>query len=379
MKILLITLFIFLSVFSSYSQKQSKEKHIPDILGYHTLKCDFHMHTIFSDGKVWPTVRVTEALKEGLDAIALTDHIGISKRVKDVNKNLNRAYEIAVQEAENSGLIVIKGAELTYHSPPGHFNALFLRDAQKLDTTDFWYAFEEAKKQGAFLIWNHSIWKAPDSTFIQNGIAEWTNTHTKLFNKGMIMGMEVVNGQKYCIEAHQWCLEKNITMFGNSDIHQPITFDYQDKNRTRPLTLVFAKEKTESAIKEALLQKRTVVWFNNSLIGKEEFLTPLLHSIVSVSDVAYYEDVAEVRLKNNSAFDMILANIGDYSFINRTRIFTLKAGEEFILGVKTGEQLNKFKLKFKILNLLVSTEQSLIGEFECKLGNKKAVGRKAYK
>ena len=34
---------------------QAKHKiNIPDILGYKTLKCDFHMHTVFSDGMVWP-------------------------------------------------------------------------------------------------------------------------------------------------------------------------------------------------------------------------------------------------------------------------------------------------------------------------------------
>ncbi|HBG87129.1 MAG TPA: hypothetical protein DEG09_08890 [Marinilabiliaceae bacterium] len=46
-----------------------KEIRIPNVLGYQTLKCDFHMHTIFSDGDVWPAVRVQEAWEEGLDAI----------------------------------------------------------------------------------------------------------------------------------------------------------------------------------------------------------------------------------------------------------------------------------------------------------------------
>ncbi|MCX6616897.1 MAG: hypothetical protein NTZ98_12470, partial [Acidobacteria bacterium] len=43
---------------------------VPDIPGYKTLKADFHMHTIFSDGNVWPTVRVGEAWRDGLDVIA---------------------------------------------------------------------------------------------------------------------------------------------------------------------------------------------------------------------------------------------------------------------------------------------------------------------
>ncbi|MGD8499689.1 MAG: hypothetical protein PVJ86_03535, partial [Phycisphaerales bacterium] len=51
------------------------EINFPDILNYKTLKCDLHMHTVFSDGSVWPTVRVDEAWREGLDAISITDHI----------------------------------------------------------------------------------------------------------------------------------------------------------------------------------------------------------------------------------------------------------------------------------------------------------------
>ena len=41
----------------------------PDVPGYLTLKCDLHMHTVFSDGSVWPNIRVQEALRDGLDAI----------------------------------------------------------------------------------------------------------------------------------------------------------------------------------------------------------------------------------------------------------------------------------------------------------------------
>ena len=49
--------------------------NIPDIMGYQTLKCDFHIHTVFSDGQEWPSMRVNEAWNDGLDAIAITDHI----------------------------------------------------------------------------------------------------------------------------------------------------------------------------------------------------------------------------------------------------------------------------------------------------------------
>ena len=62
---------------------------IPDVAGYVTLKCDFHVHTVFSDGDVWPTFRVQEALADGLDAIALTDHVEYQPKGEYVSKNRN--------------------------------------------------------------------------------------------------------------------------------------------------------------------------------------------------------------------------------------------------------------------------------------------------
>ncbi len=71
-KIIPLVLFIALNVSLS---AQKKIINIPDIPGYITLKCDFHMHTVFSDGIVWPTYRVNEAWEDGLDVIAISDHL----------------------------------------------------------------------------------------------------------------------------------------------------------------------------------------------------------------------------------------------------------------------------------------------------------------
>ena len=56
------------------SQHNRGTIHIPDILGYRTIKADLHLHTHQSDACVAPYFRVWEAYQEGLDAIALTDH-----------------------------------------------------------------------------------------------------------------------------------------------------------------------------------------------------------------------------------------------------------------------------------------------------------------
>ncbi|MHC4418647.1 MAG: PHP domain-containing protein, partial [Planctomycetota bacterium] len=100
------------------------EVRIPNIPGYLVLKCDFHMHTVFSDGAVWPSIRAEEAWREGLDAFAITDHIEYQPHEEDVRTNHNRSYEIAQSRAKTLGLKIIKAGEITRDMPPGHFNAI---------------------------------------------------------------------------------------------------------------------------------------------------------------------------------------------------------------------------------------------------------------
>ena len=109
------------------------EIRVPDPEGYRTLKCDFHIHTVFSDGLVWPTVRVDEAYREGLDAIALTEHREYRPHRQDIIASHNRSYEIAEKTARNNQVILIRGSEITRPMAPGHFNAIFLSDCDALE------------------------------------------------------------------------------------------------------------------------------------------------------------------------------------------------------------------------------------------------------
>ena len=113
-----------------------KEIRIPDILGYQSLKCDFHMHTIFSDGIVWPTFRVDEAWEEGLDAIAITDHIENQPSKKFVTGDHNASYEIALERATEKNILLIQAGEITRKMPPGHLNAIFVDDVNLLDVSE---------------------------------------------------------------------------------------------------------------------------------------------------------------------------------------------------------------------------------------------------
>ena len=146
---------------------------LPDIPGYQTLKCDLHIHTVFSDGAVWPDVRSEEAWREGLDAIAITDHIEYQPHAEDLPTSHDRAFEIAKPHGDRLAVTVIRGSEVTRDMPPGHLNAVFLSSSVPLDTVEWRDALEAAHDQGAFIFWNHPGWtgQQPD------GVARWYPEH----------------------------------------------------------------------------------------------------------------------------------------------------------------------------------------------------------
>src|ERR1700690_382405 len=98
---------------------QERKISFPDVLGYKTLVCDPHIHTVFSDGGVWPTIRVEEGIREGLDVVAITDHLEYQPHKDDIpNPNRNRGYELAKAFAADFKMIVINGSEITRSMPP---------------------------------------------------------------------------------------------------------------------------------------------------------------------------------------------------------------------------------------------------------------------
>ena len=256
-----------------------REIELPNLPGYQTLKCDLHTHTMFSDGSVWPPVRVDEAWRQGLDAIAVTDHIEYQPHKDDVPTNFNRSYELAAGRAREADLLFPKGAEITRDTPPGHFNAIFLKEIDPLATDDLVEAIGRANEQGAFVFWNHQGWKGSEK-------GRWLDVHTTLYEKKYLHGMEVCNGDEYYPEAHAWCLEKGLTMLGNSDIHDPDLRRQSTAADHRTMTLVMAKERTLDGLKEALVAGRTAVWYHEQLIGRREILEPLFAGVRSRRDAA---------------------------------------------------------------------------------------------
>jgi hypothetical protein len=102
--------------------------------GSRILSADLHTHSVFSDGHVWPSIRVEEADRDGLDALALTEHLEHQPKSADIpHPDRNRSYQVAQREAaanKTEAVMLINGAEISRGMPPGHVNAVFFRGCE---------------------------------------------------------------------------------------------------------------------------------------------------------------------------------------------------------------------------------------------------------
>ena len=375
-----IIFFLFnITLYAQTEKKYERKLFFPDLDNYKTLLTDFHQHTIFSDGLVWPTIRVEEAVKDGLDAISLTDHLEYQPFSRDIpNPDRNRVYLVAkdftdrINKTVDKKLIIINGQEITRSMPPGHINAIFLDDANKLlHPNDSLKGIEEANKQNAFVFWNHPGWPAQRS----DGIAKLDDFHRYLIDKNLLHGIEVVNELYYSEEALDIALKNNLTIMGTSDIHGLIDWlfkvpdDNESENKNlpghRPITMVFAKSKDKKSIKEALFEGRTAVFYNEMLIGKEENLKPLIEKCLVINNVnnlnlGYSEDgessIKKIEIENISDAPFFLKNLSDFTFETNSDIITIYPNSKHTIAVRTrGNSLGE--LKFEVLNGIIAPKK----------------------
>ncbi|MCI0499720.1 MAG: Sb-PDE family phosphodiesterase [Planctomycetales bacterium] len=328
------------------------ERYFPNIPGYQTLVCDFHTHTVFSDGLVWPTVRIHEAVREKLDVIAITDHIEYQPYRQDIPTNHGRPYQIAQPVAQEKGILLIQGAEITRDTPPGHYNALFLTDIARLETELFLDAIRNANTQQGFVFWNHHTWHGAER-------GQWEDVQTQMYDKGWLHGMEVANSGEYYPQAHQWCLEKKLAMLGNSDIHDPSYFSPFSAHQHRTVTLVFAAEKSVSAVKQALVEGRTAVWYKNQLIGRKEFLLPLFEECVKVDEPRLTDkNTLALMIRNNAMIDLEFEAAG----LNGPITLTVPAFSAATTEIPLAPQQDSVTVNYEVKNFLVQPEQGLTGQ-----------------
>ncbi len=350
-----ITFFLITStILLGHDHSENRTIDFPNPTGFKTLICDLHMHSVFSDGSVWPDIRVQEAQKDGLDVIATTEHIEYQPWQADIpHPDRNRSFEYHSNFAKGSDVMVINGSEITRNMPPGHANAIFLKDANKLITEDPIDAYIEAKKQNAFIFWNHPHWasQSPDAS------VPLSDMHQKLIKEGLLEGIEIVNDTTFSNEALQIALDYDLTILGTSDIHGIVDWQYRiPSGGHRPVTLVFAREKTKIGLKRALRNGQTVVWFKKKLIGKSDFLIPLINASLNVKSAEYIPNttVVHVTISNNSDAPYSLINQSEYDFYNLTDLVAIPAHGEVNIDVRTIDKKRKFQLKFEVLNALTA-------------------------
>ena len=362
-----------------------REISFPDTADRLTLSVDLHTHSVFSDGHVWPRIRVGEAIRDGLDGLAITEHLEWQPHLADIpHEDRNRAYEEALASVPaESDLIVIAGSEITRSEPIGHLNAVFISDANALlkrgtptepfDMRDYYVqsgqwpaeeALAAADAQGAFVFWNHAWWQLP------NQMAAMTEFHIRAVDNGMMHGIEIANGGTYSPEAFQIALDYDLTLVGVSDVHNLIDWDYPPhQGDHRPVNLVLAKERSADSIREALMAGHTVVWFKNLLFGRERDLMPLLEASLQVVQAGWRGEssVLELELRNTSDADYVLETLSAYTLVSDANTLIVPAHSSDTYRLRVSERAERLRIPVRIRNALTAPDTYAEMTFEISL------------
>ena len=327
------------------------------------LAADLHTHSVFSDGEVWPSIRVKEAHLDGLEVLAVTEHVEHQPHKADMpHPDRNRSYEIAegVRADSEFDLMVINGAEVTRDMPYGHINAIFLSDANALLTEEPKQAMKAAKAQGAFVFLNHPNWLP----HVSDGIARLSDYHKDLIAEGLLQGIEVVNGtlDGHSEHALQIALDNNLTVMGTSDIHGLVDWTHNaGAGGHRPMTLVLASDRSEAAFKRALFDGRTVAWSYDDLLGREEHVKAVVDACLTLEAEPAVRDytVISAKIVNTCPVNFTLLNQGEETFQNTGDVLNVKRDGETAVAVRTKTGKGQMVLTVDVLNAQIGFRKAL--------------------
>ena len=304
---------------------------LPQVDGLNCYTADLHAHTIYSDGELSPEERVKEAWCDGLDILAITDHIETRRQERNMLKflkgyspekkgfepintrvsrgkhadergivsDLNFSTELARQTAKSyPELTIIKGAEISREPVHiGHYCALFTTDNNAIYSRDDAEAIRNARAQGAIITHNHPGWERTS--------CDMTEFHKKVYGEGLIDGVEIANGTSFYPEIVGHCIDKKLYMVSATDIHATTSY-YKKQNFYRNMTLIFAKDKSEKALKKALLSQKTLGYSGGYIIGEESLLAKFFQASVKAHYVGAVKKGIRVSLANQTSFDYLL-------------------------------------------------------------------------
>ena len=305
------------------SKTQRTEIILPQVKGYNIYKGDFHVHTAYSDGCINPDGRIVEAWLDGLDIIAITDHFenhsGVRKFFKVAAPFNDDCYPTEYMTASKAGevlvdfeaihgeaakalekrgypMVLIKGCEMARNAQShGHFNCLFLKNFDNLYNKDLKVAFRKVHEQGGIIVHNHPGWRRKTT--------DKTKFHEEVYAEGLINGVEVVNGSTFYPHMVKRCINEKLTMFADTDIHGSSTYPRMTPDVFRTMTFVLAKDLSEEAVKEAILEHRTMAYVGGNVIGEEKWLAELLNESVDCRMVQENKEkeTCKYQLTNNSS------------------------------------------------------------------------------
>ena len=351
---------------------------LPQVKGFNVYKGDFHVHTSYSDGLLSPGGCVVDAWLDGLDILALTDHyegprglqwafrVGTAygeqmetmyKDAKDAGRvmtDCNAIHNEAVMRLEREGypMLLVKGCEMARkNSTHGHFNCLFLDDINDLYDPDMAVALRKVKEQGGIVVHNHPCWRRENN--------DKTPFHEQVYGEGLVDGVEVVNGTMFYPPIVRRCIDENLAMFANTDLHNISYEGYASRGTHRTMTLVLAKELTEKAIKDAILKRRTIGYAAGNLIGEESWLSELLNAAVDCRVVSIDEK------KGTRTFQLINMSSISYTLRIRGRFYILEPFKTnmVVLGKEKGSE--QFTApKFPVENMWIADHKHPVIELE---------------
>ena len=352
---------------------------LPQVDGLNCYTADLHVHSMFSDGEVSPEERVKEAWIDGLDIMAMTDHIetrrqersmlkflkgyspdgqgfqdintrcsrGVHADERGIPSDMNYSANLAMKTAKRyyPEVTVIKGIEISREPVHiGHYCALWTKDNNAIYSVDDAQAIRNAKAQGALITHNHPGWERKST--------DYTEFEKKVYAEGLIDGVEISNSRNFYPEIVGRAIEKKLYMVSATDIHATSASIFGKENFYRDMTLIFAKDKSEKSLRKALLSQKTLGYCGGYVIGEKTLLTKFFNA--SVTAILRKEGTKHyyITLVNNTSFD--------YNIVYKGVTYKLSAFSAIPLTLKKDSPV------YTVENMIHTDNQSLDIEYKMK-------------
>ena len=181
----------------------------------------------------------------------------------------------------------------------GHYNALFIEDANTIYDADPIVSIKNAREQGAIIVQNHPGWRRKNLEVLE--------FEQKVYDQDLIDGVEIMNGSEFYPTVIDRALEKEMFMAANTDIHGTTARDYTSVGQLRDMTLILAKDKSLDSVKEALKARRTLAYAYGSIAGEEQLVRDFFNACIAYETLFEKDgEQRKVRMSNPTSLTFFL-------------------------------------------------------------------------